>query len=151
MLLACKIVMLMDYRLERYSWRADAEERLNTSLPQYRTTITPKATHDVSDVERTSLRVHFVHKRSANPEAIPLLWCHGWPCGILEVEKILNDLTNPDEDGQAFHLVAPSLPGFGFSDASAEEGMGLKETSWMFDLLMKKLGYMYYVAHGSGW
>ena len=131
-------------RLETYDWRAQ-ESLINDSLPQYRTSISCLAS-------RPPQRVHFVHRRSTNPHAIPLLFCHGWPGSILEVSKILEPLTNPreGENVQSFHVVAPSMPGFGFSDANHAEEMDLRATAILFNGLMERLGYRRYVAHGGG-
>jgi pimeloyl-ACP methyl ester carboxylesterase len=142
-------------RLDGYDWRA-AEAQFNTSLPQFRTTVSiPSATDDSAS---HSLRIHFVHKRSKHANAIPLLVCHSWPSSFIEVQRIIDALTDPHSlpsfgEGaqQAFHVIAPSIPGFGFSDASSCLDFGLKETAAMFDRLMGKLGYEHYVAHGAGW
>ena len=139
-------------RLETYDWRA-AESRFNSLLPQFRTTI-----RTTSPTGTQSLRVHFVHKRSTRPGAIPLLLAHTWPSSFIEVQRIINALTEPpyvpDMGGavpQAFHVVAPSIPGFGFSDASMQEGFGLEGTAEVFWELMGRLGYSEFVAHGTGW
>lgn len=151
---------LLDYWLESYNWRLQ-ESFFNLSLPQFRTTIkipTSAATTDEETPSSESLRIHFVHKPSINPNAIPLLLCYAWPSSFIEVHKIVNTLTDPQSlpsygagAQQAFHVVAPSIPGFGFSDSSSSESFGLKETAAVFDALMRKLGYEHYVAHGSGW
>ncbi|KAJ9660620.1 hypothetical protein H2201_006878 [Coniosporium apollinis] len=154
---------LVDFWLEHYDWRAQ-ESHYNSSLPQWRTTVTPGGP-DGDEGAHTPLRVHFVHKASQHPNAIPLLFVHGWPGSFLEVSKVIDALTepttasaaNPFRDAEnhgetrvrAFHVVAPSIPGFGFSDASMDEGFGLKETAEIFDVLMKRLGYNKYVAHGA--
>ncbi|KAL1593828.1 hypothetical protein SLS60_010561 [Paraconiothyrium brasiliense] len=146
---------LLDYWLERYQWRAE-EAHLNTSLPQYRTTINLPSPDNEDQVQ--SLRIHFVHKRSIHRHAIPLLFCHTWPSSFIEVQKIIDALTKPQSlpsfgDGaqQAFDVVVPSIPGFGFSDASSSETFGLEHTAEVFNKLMKRLGYDRYVAHGTGW
>jgi pimeloyl-ACP methyl ester carboxylesterase len=144
-------------RLEQYDWRAQ-ETSLNIRLPQYRTTIT-LSNSSPSDETTNSFRIHFVHKRCQNRSAIPLLVCHGWPGSFTEVSKIIDALTEPDFTALppgakvplGFHVVAPSIPGFGFSDASNEEGFGLEETAQVFNALMKQLGYDQYIAHGSEW
>ncbi|KAI4937677.1 hypothetical protein J4E85_000112 [Alternaria conjuncta] len=146
---------LLDFWLEGYDWRA-AESRFNSTLPQYRTTITiPSVT---SPGTTQSLRIHFVHKRSKHPNAIPLLLCHTWPSSFIEVQRVIDGLTDPhslpghaNSAQQAFHVVAPSIPGFGFSDASMEEGFGLHGTADVFQRLMGRLGYAQFVAHGTGW
>lgn len=142
-------------RLERYNWR-QVESSFNATLPQFRTTVDYQA--NPKDPKIESLRIHFVHKRSSNQDAIPLLFCHGWPGSIVEVSKAIGPLTSPIpthlhslEDSPSFHVVAPSIPGFGFSDASEVEGFGMKATALLFDALMKKLGYAKYVVHGSDW
>lgn len=144
--------------MEQYDWRAQ-EVTLNNRLPQFRTTITlPGPNSD--DSAKRPFRVHFVHKRcQIQNGAIPLLFCHGWPGSFLEVCKIIDALTEPDflalPPGArlplAFHVVVPSIPGFGFSDACNDYGFGLEETAEVFDALMKQLGYNQYVAHGSEW
>ncbi|EMD92251.1 hypothetical protein COCHEDRAFT_1203262 [Bipolaris maydis C5] len=143
---------LLDFWLETYDWRA-AESRFNSLLPQFRTTI-----RTTSPSGTQSLRMHFVHKRSTRPGAIPLLLAHTWPSSFIEVQRIINALTEPqyvpDMGGaipQAFHVVAPSIPGFGFSDASMQEGFGLEGTAEVFWELMGRLGYSEFVAHGMGW
>lgn len=134
---------LIDFWLKRYDWRTQ-EALFNNALPQFRTT----------------LRVHFVHKRSKHRNAIPLLFCHGWPSSFIELYKIVDALTDPVSlpsygigAQQAFHVVAPSIPGFGFSDASPVEGFGLRGTAGAFDEVMSRLGYAKrgYVVHGAGW
>lgn len=138
---------LIDFWLKQYDWRTQ-EALFNNALPQFRTTI------------RIPLRVHFVHKRSKHRNAIPLLFCHSWPSSFVELYKIVDALTDPVSlpsygigAQQAFHVVAPSIPGFGFSDASPVEGFGLRETAGAFDEVMSRLGYAKrgYVAHGAGW
>ncbi|KAI9850951.1 MAG: hypothetical protein M1838_004736 [Thelocarpon superellum] len=84
--------------------------------------------------------------------AIPLLFCHGLPGGIVEASKIIDLLTEPSEEGmQAFHVVVPSVPGCGFSDHFKLEDPGMGEVARVFDTLMSTLGYEHYVAHGSDW
>ena len=100
-----------------------------------------------------------MHKRSKHANAIPLLICHSWPSSFIEVQRVIDSLTDPAAlpsfgigAQQAFHVVAPSIPGFGFSDASSEVGFGLEGTAGVFDGLMARLGYGGgYVAHGTGW
>ncbi|KAF2269454.1 alpha/beta-hydrolase [Lojkania enalia] len=148
---------LLDYWLEKYDWRTQ-EAHFNSSLPQFRTTVKISPTLGDPAVASHSLRIHFVHKRSKHNNAIPLVFCHTWPSSFIEVEKVIDALTDPQSlpsfgagAQQAFHVVAPSIPGFGFSDASSTENFGLRETAAMFNGLMEKLGYHQYVAHGTGW
>ncbi|KAF1847948.1 alpha/beta-hydrolase [Cucurbitaria berberidis CBS 394.84] len=145
---------LLDFWLDGYDWRA-AEAKFNLDLPQYRTTITTPSTSSLPTPQ--ILRIHFVHKRSKHENAIPLLFCHTWPSSFIEVQRVIDALTDPHSlpsfgDGaqQAFHVIAPSIPGFGFSDASMSEDFGLNGTAEVFDGLMARLGYDRYVAHGTG-
>ena len=108
-----KIQALCDYWRDGYDWRR-AEKMLNDA-GQFRTRI-------------DGLGIHFVHVRSPEPDALPLLMTHGWPGSILEFSKVIGPLTDPAAHGgdprTAFHLVMPSLPGFGFSDHPTETGWG---------------------------
>ena len=135
---------LIDYWLEKYDWRVQ-ESFYNDALPQFRVPI-------------NGTRLHFVHKRSRSPTAIPLLFIHGWPESFLAVSKMIEALCNPittppngDDGTQAFHVVVPSIPGFGFSDPLPEAANNIQATAEVFDALMKGLGYMRYMIHGSGW
>jgi len=136
---------LLDYWLETYDWRT-TESTLNASLPQFRTHITIPPS--------PPLRIHFVHKRSVHANAIPLLVCHSWPGSFIEVQRMIEMLADPGGEGvqQAFHVVAPSIPGFGFSDASGLVGFGGGGAAGVFDGVMGRLGYGGgYVVHGVGW
>lgn len=134
---------LVEYWRTQYDWRA-VEERINRTLPQFTTY--------VDSLKHGPQEVHFVHKRSDNPSATPLLFVHGWPGNFLEVSKIIDDLTNPkDPKHPSFHVIAPSLPGFVFSQRANTSGMGVKSTAFLFDKLMAKLGYRYYTAQGGDW
>jgi epoxide hydrolase len=113
-----------------YDWRA-SEKRLN-ALPQFRTEI-------------DGLGIHFVHLRSPRPEALPLVVTHGWPGSIVEFTKVIGPLS--DE----FHVVCPSLPGYGFSDKPAEPGWGVERIAAAWARLMARLGYDRYGAVGSDW
>ncbi|KAG8762443.1 hypothetical protein FRC11_009397 [Ceratobasidium sp. 423] len=134
---------VIDYWRTRYDWRA-VEERINRTLPQFTTSIESHA--------HGSQNIHFVFKKSDNPSAIPLLFVHGWPGNFLEVSKIIDGLTNPsDPKHPAFHVVAPSLPGFVFSDRASTPGMDVIGTAFIFDRLMTKLGFKHYLAQGGDW
>ncbi|KAJ4046805.1 hypothetical protein NW756_005394 [Fusarium oxysporum] len=98
-----------------------------------------------------SLDIHFLHHRSSREDAIPLIFVHGWPGSFLEATKILPLLVNPPEGKQAFHVVAPSIPGYGFSQYSKKSGFGLEQHAACFALLMKRLGYEKYVCQGGDW
>ncbi|KAK5169402.1 uncharacterized protein LTR77_005377 [Saxophila tyrrhenica] len=94
--------------------------------------------------------LHFVHHRSDRQDAIPLLFLHGWPGSFLEVENIIDLLTHPPKSSlPAFHVVAPSIPGFGFSPAPVNDGFGPREASQAFNALMLKLNYTKYVYQGG--
>lgn len=94
--------------------------------------------------------LHFVHHRSSRDDAIPLLFIHGWPGSFLEVSNIIGNLTSPPNASvPAFHVVAPSIPGFGFSPAPRHSGFGPVETSYAFNELMRQLGYSKYVIQGG--
>ena len=94
--------------------------------------------------------MHFVHHRSNRTDAIPLLFLHGWPGSFLEVEYILDGLLNPpNPSSPAFHVVAPSIPGFGFSPAPRKPGWGARESGYAFHTLMQQLNYSHYVIQGG--
>lgn len=95
--------------------------------------------------------LHFTHARSQNPNAIPLLFSHGWPGSFIEAAKVVNELASPkDEKAQAFHFVAPSIPGFGFSPAPAASGVGPKIVARAYKILMTDvLGYPWFVTQGG--
>jgi pimeloyl-ACP methyl ester carboxylesterase len=93
--------------------------------------------------------IHFIHKASNRAGAIPLLFCHGWPGSFLEVTKILPLLTEPKE-GQAFHVIAPSLPNHGFSDRVSKQGFGPVQFADTLHKLMLKLGYDQYAKEVTG-
>ncbi|CAO3598239.1 unnamed protein product [Absidia cylindrospora] len=97
------------------------------------------------------LNIHFIHEPSTRPDAIPILLCHGWPSTFYEFHKVINALRDGVKGNQAFHVVVPSLPGFGFSDAPKATGYGVQKMSSMMNALMIKLGYTKYVWHGGDW
>jgi pimeloyl-ACP methyl ester carboxylesterase len=131
---------LCGYWADGYDWRA-TEARLN-ALPQFRTEI-------------DGLGIHFVHVRSPHPQALPLIFTHGWPGSIVEFLKVIGPLTDPTADGgeaaDAFHLVCPSLPGYGFSDKPTRPGGGVGRIADAGAALMARLGYGRYGAQGSDW
>ncbi|TPX07418.1 uncharacterized protein E0L32_002112 [Thyridium curvatum] len=126
-----------------FDWRK-AEAELN-QLPHFITSI-PVSGHG-------DLQIHFVHQRGSREEgSIPLLFCHGWPGSYHEATKILPLLTNPSAPGQpSFHVVAPSLPNFGFSQRAARRGFGIPQYAEVCHNLMRKLGYERYVTQGGDW
>ena len=131
---------LCRYWLEDYDWRA-AEARLNR-FPQFTTEI-------------DGLRIHFIHVRSPNPDAVPLLMTHGWPGSVAEFHKVIGPLIDPVAGGgnaaRAFHVVCPSLPGFGFSGKPAQAGWGTERIADAWNELMRRLGYPRYGAQGGDW
>jgi epoxide hydrolase len=131
---------LCDYWADGYDWRA-TEQRLN-ALPQFR-------------AELDGLGIHFLHVRSAHPDAFPLVLTHGWPGSIVEFLKVIGPLTDPTSHGgaaaDAFHLVVPSLPGYGFSDKPAQPGWGVQRIAGAWMRLMARLGYARYGAQGGDW
>ena len=127
---------LVEYWRDEYDWRK-FEAHINT-YNQFRTPI------QVPGFE--PLGIHFLHHRSSRPDAIPLLFVHGWPGSFLESLKVIPLLTEPTDGRQAFHVVAPSIPGYGFSDYSKKAGFGLEQHAQCFAALMKKLGYEKYVC-----
>ncbi len=125
---------------EEYDWRS-RESRLN-EIPQFRTEI-------------DGLGIHFLHVRSPRADALPLLITHGWPGSVVEFTKVLRPLADPESHGgdgaDAFHVVAPSLPGYGFSDKPREPGWGVERIARAWAALMARLGYGRYVAQGGDW
>ena len=134
------VTALIDYWLTRYDWRR-CESLLN-SFGQYRTEI-------------DGLGVHFLHVRSPYADAIPLIMTHGWPGSVIEFHKVIGPLTDPVAYGgraeDAFHVVAPSLPGYGFSDKPSRAGCNIDHIARMWATLMERLGYSRYVAQGGDW
>ncbi|MBO0807514.1 MAG: alpha/beta fold hydrolase [Actinobacteria bacterium] len=123
-----------------YDWRA-TEAELN-ELPQFRTEI-------------DGLPIHFIHARSPHPGALPLVITHGWPGSVIEFRKVIGPLTDPASHGgdpaDAFHVVCPSLPGYGFSGKPAAPGWGVGRIAAAWAVLMRRLGYSRYGAQGSDW
>jgi len=123
-----------------YDWRK-AEAKLN-AFPQFMTKI-------------DGVDIHFIHVRSRHPNALPLIITHGWPGSVFEQIKLIGPLTDPTKYGgraeDAFDVVIPSLPGFGFSSRPTEAGWGLERIGRAWDVLMKRLGYTRYVAQGGDW
>lgn len=116
------------------------------SFKQFTTTITLDPNPNFTD----PVPLHFVHHRSNRTDAIPLLFVHGWPGSFMEVDKILDGLLNPpDQSSPAFHVVAPSIPGFAFSPAPKKPGFALREAGNVFNSLMKQLNYHKYVVQGG--
>ncbi|KAL8726827.1 MAG: hypothetical protein Q9166_006443 [cf. Caloplaca sp. 2 TL-2023] len=132
---------LLQHWQEKYVWRAH-EEQMN-KLPQFITQVSVKRFGD--------LDIHFVHQPSSVENAIPLLFVHGWPGSFLEVTKILPLLADVKDGAPAFHIVAPSLPNFGFSGGVKKRGFSLSQYAEACHNLMLKLGYSEYVTQGGDW
>jgi len=131
---------LARYWAEDYDWRK-CEERLD-ALPHFLTEI-------------DGLDIHFIHVHSQHEDALPLIVTHGWPGSIVEQLKIIDPLTNPTAHGgnasDAFHLVIPSIPGYGFSGKPTTTGWGPERIASAWTVLMKRLGYSRFVAQGGDW
>lgn len=131
---------LLKYWGTDYDWRK-AEAKLN-ALPQFVTNI-------------DGLDIHFLHIKSKNPNALPLIITHGWPGSIFELLKIIGPLTDPEAYGgkvsDAFDVVIPSMPGYGFSEKPTATGWGPDRIGRAWDVLMKRLGYNHYVSQGGDW
>src|SRR5919106_3513511 len=131
---------LARYWAEEYDW-SKCEERLD-ELPHFLTEI-------------DGLDIHFIHVRSEHEDALPLIVTHGWPGSIVEQLKIIDPLTNPTAHGgdasDAFHLVIPSMPGYGFSGKPTTTGWGPDHIARAWAELMRRLGYDRYVAQGGDW
>ncbi|MFL6333019.1 MAG: epoxide hydrolase family protein [Pyrinomonadaceae bacterium] len=131
---------LVQYWGSGYDWRK-AEARLN-AFPQFKTRI-------------DGVDIHFIHVRSRHPNALPLIITHGWPGSVFEQIKLIGPLTDPTAFGgraeDAFNVVIPSLPGYGFSAQPTEAGWGSERIGRAWDVLMKRLGYTRYVAQGGDW
>ena len=128
------------YWADNYDWRS-REAELN------------RQQHFTTRID--GVDIHFIHRRSPNPDALPLLLTHGWPGSFVEFMKVLGPLADPaahDRDpADAFHLVVPSLPGYGFSGKPTETGWGVAKVAAVWDVLMTRLGYDRYVAQGGDW
>src|SRR6266853_645897 len=124
----------------RYDWRR-VESSLN-ALPQFRTQI-------------DGLGIYFIHVRSKHENALPIILTHGWPGSIIEFLQVIGPLTDPTahrgKADEAFHVVIPSLAGFGFSDKPTQVGSGLPRIANAWAVLMARLGYSHYVAQGGDW
>lgn len=131
---------LVRYWADEYDWRR-CERRLN-DLPNF-----------VTDIE--GLPIHFIHVRSPHADALPLLITHGWPGSVMEFLDCIGPLTEPEKHGgdaaDAFHLIIPSLPGYGFSGKPESSGWNIDRIAGAWAILMERLGYTRYVAQGGDW
>jgi pimeloyl-ACP methyl ester carboxylesterase len=134
------IQALARYWATEYDWRK-IEAKMN-ALPQF-----------VTEID--GLDIHFIHVRSKHENALPLIVTHGWPGSIIEQMKIIDPLTNPTAHGgnasEAFHVVIPSLPGYGFSGKPTATGWGPERIAQAWTTLMRRLGYKHFVAQGGDW
>ncbi len=131
---------LCAYWRDQYDWRR-CETMLN-EFGQFHTEI-------------DGLRIHFLHLRSPNPDALPLILTHGWPGSVIEFHKVIRALADPESHGgsvaDAFHVIVPSLPGYGFSDKPQGSGWPVQRIARAWITLMKRLGYSRFVAQGGDW
>jgi len=131
---------IRDYWLNDYDW--PARQALLNQQPGFMTNI-------------QDLDIHFLHIRSKHEQAKPLILTHGWPGSIIEFQKVIGPLTDPEAHGgkaeDAFHLVCPSLPGFGFSGQPTVTGWGVEKIASAWNELMLRLGYEHYFAQGGDW
>jgi pimeloyl-ACP methyl ester carboxylesterase len=131
---------LIEYWRTRYDWRR-AEKTIN-SFAQYRTEI-------------DGIGIHFIHVRSKQEDALPVILTHGWPGSIVEFLNVIDPLTNPSAHGgkpeDAFHVIVPSLPGFGFSDKPTDTTWDVLRIAKAWVVLMQRLGYKRWVAQGGDW
>jgi len=128
---------LLDYWQNLYDWRR-CEAELN------------RWPHYLAEID--GLDIHFIHIRSSRADALPLIMTHGWPGSVLEFIAVIEDLTQPADAAQpAFHLVLPSLPGYGFSGRPDKSGWSVEKTAEAWDRLMRGLGYDRYFAQGGDW
>ena len=131
---------IQEYWLSDYNWPSRLE-KLNR-WPGYMTEI-------------GGLDFHFLHIKSESPTAVPLVLTHGWPGSIVEFQKVIDPLTKPadfgGDDADAFHLVIPTLPGFGYSGKPTEPGWNIERIASAWDELMLRLGYSQYFAQGGDW
>ena len=135
-----KLQSLVRYWEKSYDWRK-VEAKLNAQ-PQF-----------VTEID--GLDIHFIHVRSRHANALPIIITHGWPGSVLELLKAIGPLTDPTAHGgraeDAFHVVVPSMPGYGFSDRPQGTGWGPDRMGRAWDVLMKRLGYVRYVSQGGDW
>jgi microsomal epoxide hydrolase len=131
---------LVEYWRDRYDWRA--AERLLNRFPQFRARV-------------DDLRIHFIHQRGTGPKPLPLVITHGWPGSIAEFVEVIGPLCDPASHGadprDAFDLIVPSMPGYGFSDRPRHPGMDPERIATMWAELMTGLGYEHFGAQGGDW
>lgn len=108
------------------------------------------APHFLTHIE--DVKIHFVHAKSTRKDAIPLIMVHGWPGSFFEFNQVWGPLSNPSDPSlPAFHVVVPSMPGYCFSDWPPRSGWTLQDNARIFDALMKRLGYLFYMIQTGDW
>ena len=128
---------LAEYWRDDYNW-----QRCEAALKRYN--------HFITEID--GLDIHFMHIKSPRKDARPLIMTHGWPGSFIEFMEVIEPLNNPvDDNDPAFHLIIPSLPGYGFSGRPSETGWGIERTAAAWDILMTRLGYDRYFAQGGDW
>ena len=131
---------IVKYWHDKYDWRS--REALLNKWDGFKTDI-------------DGLGIHFIHVRSSNENALPLVITHGWPGSIVEFQKVIGPLTEPGkhggDDADAFHVVCPTLPGYGFSDKPTKPGWNIEKIATAWNTLMVRLGYDRYAAQGGDW
>jgi hypothetical protein len=130
---------LTKHWLTDFDWRV-VEKKLN-ALPNFTTSIAADGYE--------LMEIHFLHQKSKANDAIPLLFVHGWPGNFLEVTKVMNDLAASVPGQPSFHVVAPSLPNFGFSSGTQKRGFAMEQYAEICHKLMLRLGYDQYVTQGK--
>lgn len=132
------------YLASDYDWY-EYQNAINANFSHYMTTIPSPGSFYPHD-----LNIHFIHQKSQRKDAIPLILLHGWPSTCLEWEKVIKKLADPQDPLKpAFHVVAPDLPGFGFSPAAPAPGLGRSGHATIFDSLMQQLGYHSYAVYST--
>lgn len=133
---------LVTYWADEFDWRAT--ESLLNEFPQFRTSLAAWTGE--------ALGIHFIHRRSPRADARPLMIQHGWPSTVYDFHKIIDELAEPSvPDAPAFHVIAPSLPGYGWSDIPRRPGYGPAAIADMWAELMSRLGYDEFLYHGGDW
>lgn len=138
------MVSLARYWAEAYDWMA-VQSQINNNFSHYMATVPPAGNR-----YNESLDLHFIHQRSKRENAVPILMIHGWPSSSLEWQKVIPGLVDPADDSKpAFHVVAPDLPGYGFSPAPTAPDLGASGHSAAFANLMEQLGYERYAVYST--
>ena len=143
---ASEIASFAEYWIDEYDWPA-TQASINANFSHFYTTVPPPGGHYNEPVD-----LHFIHQRSEREDAIPILLLHGWPSTSLEWQNIIPGLVKPDNSSQpAFHVVAPDIPGFGFSPALTGSRVNVSRTEYatIFASLMQQLGYDRYVLYST--